>query len=164
MRKFDVDLKKKQELGNYIKQIRKEKELTLSDISKKTKIALSDLHKIENGTKIKTNPFQLKALSEVLMVDYKIFYKMCGFLEEKDFCNGNLINQKTYLKEDLIKMLNTHYPKIDIKNFFNSLKDLKKSQIKEILLFIDFIKNREEIFEEEKDINSDKKNFKKVKK
>lgn len=157
MRKFDVDLRKRKELGNYIKQLRKEKELTLIEIYKKTKVAVSDLHKIENGTKNKINPFQLKALSEILMVDYKIFYKMCGFLEEKDFDNENLINQKTYLKEDLIRMLNTHYPKINIKTFFNSLKDLKKSQIKEILLFIDFIKNREEVFEEEKDTNSDKK-------
>lgn len=157
MRKFDVDLRKRQELGNYIKQIRKEKELTLVEISKKSQVGLSDLHKIENGTKIKINPFQLKALSEILMVDYKIFYKICGFLEEKDFDNENLINQKTYLKEDLIRMLNTHYPKIDIKTFFNALKNLKKSQIKEILLFIDFIKNREEVFEEEKDTNSDKK-------
>lgn len=150
MRKFDVDLRKRKELGNYIKQLRKEKELTLIEIYKKTKVGLSDLHKIENGTKNKINPFQLKALSEILMVDYKIFYKMCDFLEEKDFDNENLINQKTYLKEDLIKMLNIHYPKIDIKTFFNALKDLKKSQIKEVLLFIDFIKNREEVLKEEK--------------
>ena len=145
MRKFDVDLRKRQELGNYIKEIRKEKELTLVEVSEKSRVGISDLHKIENGAK------------NILMVDYKIFYKICGFLEEKDFDNGNLINQKTYLKEDLIKMLNTHYPKIDIKTFFNALKNLKKSQIKEILLFIDFIKNREEVFEEEKDTNSDKK-------
>lgn len=151
MEKFEVDLEKRQKLGNYIAKIRKEKELSLVDISKKTKIGLSDLHKIEKGTKQKINPFQLKEISSILMIDYKIFYKICDFLDEKDFHNDSLINSKTILKEDLIKMLNVYYPKIDVKTFFNSIKDLKKSQIKEILLFINFIENREKFQEENGD-------------
>ena len=151
MGKFEVDLEKRQELGNYIAKIRKEKKLSLAQLADLTKIGVADLHKIEKGTKQKINPFQLKEIASILIVDYKIFYKICGFLDEKDFHNDSLINSKAISKEDLIKMLNGYYPKINVKTFFNSIIDLKKSQIKEILLFIEFIKNREEVQKEKGD-------------
>lgn len=144
MYKFEIDINRRKELGKYIKKLRVERELTLVEICKKSQVDLSDLHKIENGTKLKINPFQLKALSNVLKVDYKIFYKICGFIEDKDYSNNLLKNKSIYSKQELINDLNIYYKNFDLITLLSSLEKLKKSEINEVLLFIDFIKIRNE--------------------
>lgn len=144
MYKFEIDIHKRKELGDYIKKLRKEKELSLTQLADLTKINIADLHKIENGSKLKINPFQLKALGNVLKVDYKIFYKICGFLEDKDYSNNLLKSESIYSKQELINDLNIYYKNYDLITLLNSLENLKKSEINEILLFIDFIKIRNE--------------------
>ena len=52
MYKFEIDITKRKELGEYIQKLRIERELTLVEICKKSQVGLSDLHKIENGTKL----------------------------------------------------------------------------------------------------------------
>ena len=142
MYKFEIDINKKKDLGEYIKKLRVERELTLVEIYKKSQVGLSDLHKIENGTKLKINPFQLKALGNVLKIDYKIFYKICGFIEDKDYSNNLLKNESIYSKQELINELNIYYKNFDLITLLSSLEKLKKSEINEVLLFIDFIKIR----------------------
>lgn len=144
MYKFEIDINKRKELGQYIKKLRVERELTLIEICKKSQVDLSDLHKIENGTKLKINPFQLKALGNILKVDYKIFYKICGFIEDKDYSNNLLKNESIYSKQELINDLNIYYKNFDLITLLSSLEKLKKSEINEVLLFIDFIKIRNE--------------------
>ncbi|WP_177160575.1 helix-turn-helix domain-containing protein [uncultured Fusobacterium sp.] len=144
MYKFEIDINKRKELGQYIKKLRVERELTLIEICKKSQVSLSDLHKIENGTKLKINPFQLKALGNILKVDYKIFYKICGFIEDKDYSNNLLKNESIYSKQELINDLNIYYKNFDLITLLSSLEKLKKSEINEVLLFIDFIKIRNE--------------------
>lgn len=144
MYKFEIDITKRKELGEYIKKLRIERELTLVEFSKKSQVGLSDLHKIENGTKLKINPFQLKAIGNVLKIDYKIFYKLCDFLEDKDYSNNLLKNESIYSKQELINDLNIYYKNFDLITLLSSLEKLKKSEINEVLLFIDFIKIRNE--------------------
>lgn len=144
MYKFEIDINKRKDLGEYIKKLRVERELTLIEICKKSQVSLSDLHKIENGTKLKINPFQLKALGNILKVDYKIFYKICGFIEDKDYSNNLLKNESIYSKQELINDLNIYYKNFDLITLLSSLEKLKKSEINEVLLFIDFIKIRNE--------------------
>lgn len=144
MYKFEIDINKRKDLGEYIKKLRVERELTLVEICKKSQVGLSDLHKIENGTKLKINPFQLKALSNVLKVDYKIFYKICRFIEDKDYSNNLLKNESIYSKQELINDLNIYYKNFELITLLSSLEKLKKSEINEVLLFIDFIKIRNE--------------------
>lgn len=144
MYKFEIDINKRKELGQYIKKLRVERELTLVEIYKKSQVGLSDLHKIENGTKLKINPFQLKALGNVLKIDYKIFYKICGFIEDKDYSNNLLKNESIYSKQELINDLNIYYKNFDLITLLSSVEKLKKSDINEVLLFIDFIKIRNE--------------------
>ena len=144
MYKFEIDINKRKDLGEYIKKLRIERELTLVEISKKSQVSLSDLHKIENGTKLKINPFQLKALGNILKVDYKIFYKICGFIEDKNYSNNLLKNESIYSKQELINDLNIYYKNFDLITLLSSLEKLKKSEINEVLLFIDFIKIRNE--------------------
>ena len=144
MYKFEIDINKRKDLGEYIKKLRVERELTLVEIYKKSQVGLSDLHKIENGTKLKINPFQLKALGNVLKIDYKIFYKICGFIEDKDYSNNLLKNESIYSKQELINDLNIYYKNFDLITLLSSVEKLKKSDINEVLLFIDFIKIRNE--------------------
>lgn len=142
MYKFEIDINKRKDLGEYIKKLRIERELTLVEISKKSQVSLSDLHKIENGTKLKINPFQLKAIGNVLKIDYKIFYKLCDFLEDKDYSKNLLKSGSIYSKQELINDLNIYYQNFDLVTLLSSMENLKKSEISEILLFIDFIKIR----------------------
>lgn len=142
-RNFEISQNRRNELGNYIKKLREEKKLSLTQLADLTKINVADLHKIEHGSKNKVNPFQLKALSEILQVDYKVFYKIVDFLEEKDFNNsGAMPTEKSYSREELIEILSMYYPKLQLKLILDSMENLSKKQINDILLFIDFIKNK----------------------
>ncbi len=141
-RNFEIPQSRRTELGNYIKKLREEKKLSLTQLADLTKINVADLHKIEHGTKNKVNPFQLKALSKILQIDYKIFYKMVNFLEEKDFNDKGVESEKSYSRDELIELFNMYYPKLDVKYFFDSLGNLSKKQINDIILFIEFIKNK----------------------
>lgn len=144
-RNFEISEKKRKELGEYIKKIREEKNISLTQLADLTKINVSDLHKIEKGTKNKVNPFQLKAISKILQVDYKIFYRIVNFLEDKDFNSKQiLVNEKSYSKDDLVSILDMYYPKMSIGVLLEKFKDMKASQINEVLLFTDFIKEKKQ--------------------
>lgn len=90
---FEISQNKRTELGNYIKNLRTFQNLSLTQLADLAKINISDLHKIEHGTKIEINPLQLKKLAKLLNVDYKSFYRIVGFLDETDFNDeGNLVS------------------------------------------------------------------------
>lgn len=121
-RNFEIPQSRRTELGIYIKKLREEKKLSLTQLANLTKINVADLHKIEHGTKNKVNPFQLKALSKVLQIDYKIFYKAVGFLDEEDFYsdkNNKVIkNEFKNFKIELIEnFLQNSKVKISEENF-----------------------------------------------
>lgn len=142
-KKFETSQSRRKKLGEYIKNLREEKKISLTQLADLTKINVSDLHKIEHGTKNKVNPFQLKAIAGIFQVDYKIFYKMANFLEDKDFSSdGNLQNEKSYSKQELISILSMYYPKINVELLFEKLEDIKTSQMNDIFMFIDFIKEK----------------------
>ncbi|WP_349764262.1 helix-turn-helix transcriptional regulator [Fusobacterium sp. SYSU M8D902] len=88
--------KNKIEIGKILKNLRKEKKISLAKLSVLSGINIADIYKIETGEKLKINPFHLKILSEILKFDYKILYKKIGFLEETDFLK----------KEDIMKIIN----------------------------------------------------------
>lgn len=140
---FEISQNRRKKLGEYIKTLREEKKISLTQLADLTKINVSDLHKIEHGTKNKVNPFQLKVIANIFQVDYKVFYRIVNFLEEKDFdSTGNLQNEKSYTKQELISILSMYYPKIDVELLFEKLSDIKMSQMNEIFLFIDFIREK----------------------
>ena len=145
-KKFEILQNQKIELGKYIKTLREEKGISLTQLANLTKINISDLCKIENGNKNKVNPFHLKIIANIFQIDYKIFYKIVNFLDEKDFSSiGNLQNEKNYSKKELISILSMYYPKVNVELLFEKLSDIKLSQMNEIFLFIDFIKEKKNI-------------------
>lgn len=135
-RSFDVPLENRKSVGELIKNIREEKKMTLIEISEKSKVGLSDLHKIEYGTKIKINPFQLKAIGLALNVDYKIFYRIVGFLDDDDFISekkNNLIenqikNFKTELIEKFLKDTEGKISEAHLKEVLDILSNLPKDK------------------------------------
>ena len=138
-RKFDIPQEKRKEIGEYIKNIREEKFITLSEISEKTGITISDLHKIEHGNKIKINPFQLKGIGRALNIDYKEFYKIVGFLEESDFSSKNVLTQpieRINFKEDLISSFLQKNTKISEKNLGQFLEILSKLSEDKVINYI----------------------------
>ncbi len=77
----------------------------------------------------------------ILKVDYKIFYKICGFIEDKDYSNNLLKNESIYSKQELINDLNIYYKNFDLITLLSSLEKLKKSEINEVLFWLNnFIK------------------------
>jgi len=148
-RSFDIPEELRKKLGEHIRSIREKRGLGLNQAAIKAGINIADLHKIENATKNKVNPYQLKAIGEALRIDYKELYKIVGYLDEKDFEytvleeNNNLSNNnitgnhgnvnlgkiiKSNIenKEDILLNDLTDNEKEQVRNFINFLKSQKK--------------------------------------
>lgn len=145
-RLFDIPKEKRIQVGDYIKKIREEKNKTLSLLAEESSLNIADLHKIEHGTKNKINPFQFKAIAKVLEVDYKIFYEMVGFLDEKDFNTNSLNAGNEYInyrnKNDIIKSikeLNNNLNIEEFNDFFNFLLSCSLDEIKEIISYSNYL-------------------------
>ncbi len=97
---FDVPEEKRKYLGDFLKKLRFEKEFGLNQLSLKTGVNIADLHKIENGTKKKINPYQLKEIAEGLKIDYRELYKIVGYLEEEPLKgNAEIVSAEENLTE-----------------------------------------------------------------
>lgn len=71
-------------LGEYLKDIRLQREMSLKDVYKATGISDSKLSRIENGTNA-SNPAPgiLQALSKVYSINLIELYCMAGYLDEE---------------------------------------------------------------------------------
>ena len=144
---FNIPLENRVILGTQIKLIREDKKVTLTDISDLSKIGVSDLHKIEHGTKIRINPLQLKALGLALNIDYKIFYKIVGFLDEEDFnfskdnslVKNELKNFQIELLEKFLKDSKGKVSEANLKEVLKILLNLSDEKIKSWIFFGKFL-------------------------
>lgn len=134
-RNFDIPENLRIKLGKYIRATREKKGFGLNQTAIKAGINIADLHKIENASKNKVNPYQLKAIAEALKIDYKKLYIIVGYLEEKDFENNFLklsshfskhIDSTIGTKENSLLSNLTFNEKEQVKNFINFLKSQKK--------------------------------------
>jgi repressor LexA len=78
---FEILPQKRIDLGNYLKEKREEKRISIINLTDLTGLFPSDLMKIENGTLNIINPLKLKKIAEVLKLDYKELYKIIGYLD-----------------------------------------------------------------------------------
>ena len=76
-------------IGIYLKNLRKNSNLSQSDVQKATNITNSILSRIEHGQT--PSPEILKQLSILYNVDLISLYKMCNFLDDKDLSNHQYI-------------------------------------------------------------------------
>ncbi len=71
-------------LGEYLKGIRLQQELSLKDVYKATGISDSKLSRIENGTNASDpSPSILQALSKLYNINLIELYHMAGYLDEE---------------------------------------------------------------------------------
>ena len=88
------------ELGNYLKNIRENRKLTLRQVDYKSKVSFSHLSMIENGTR-KPTALTLKELATVYNIDYIDLLEKAGYLdfaekEKIDKSNQNTIKENNY--------------------------------------------------------------------
>ncbi len=81
------------EFGNYIKNIRESKELSLRQVDYLSNITFSNLSMIENGSR-RATPFVLKELARVYCIDYIDLLEKSGYIDlaEKERIDTNLTN------------------------------------------------------------------------
>lgn len=68
------------DLGQYLKEIRKSKDLSLRQVDYKTDVSFSHLSMIENGSR-KPSPLTLKELAKIYNLDYIDLYEKAGYLD-----------------------------------------------------------------------------------
>lgn len=86
------------ELGNYLKKIREEKNISLREVEKLTDIGYTHLSMIENG-KRNVTPALLRNLAKVYNADYIDLYEKAGYLDlaEKERIQENAVNSAVVL-------------------------------------------------------------------
>lgn len=85
--RYSVSKERRIELGNYIKKARLNhtpNKLGLNELAEITNSAGSLISNLENGKIQRINPFLLQDIAKGLEVDYKILYKIVGFLDEEE--------------------------------------------------------------------------------
>lgn len=70
----------KEELGAYLKSIRKAKDISLREVDKKTGISYTHLNMIENG-KRNVTPALLRNLAELYNINYIDLYEKAGYID-----------------------------------------------------------------------------------
>ena len=68
------------ELGEYLKKIRKSKDLSLRQVDYRSDVSFSHLSMIENGSR-KPSPLTLKELAKIYNLDYIDLYEKAGYLD-----------------------------------------------------------------------------------
>lgn len=109
------------EFGEYLKDIRKERGLTIRQIETYSGVSNSYLSQLENGKKGIPSPTILKKLSKALKVDYNLLMIKAGHLE----------NNEKIIAEDheLLKVIKEH----NLKYKGKVLTSEQKEQVEKML-------------------------------
>ena len=94
---FNVDFEKMAELGLLLRKLREKSGLTLDVVSKKTKINISELSRIETGQTLKINPLKLLELANIYKINVLNLYEIVGYINKNDtrtFEKNNVIIEK----------------------------------------------------------------------
>jgi transcriptional regulator with XRE-family HTH domain len=120
-RKIVKHMKRLEPLKDYVRRIRTEKRLSLSEVSRNSgnKIASSYLHRIENGNVVNVSPLKLKALAKGL-----------GVSEEEVFniVRGIRPREVPILEDEEVALILTKYQK---------LSEEEKRELVEIFSFLE---------------------------
>lgn len=98
--KYTIPKEKREQLGNYIRKARLNHipdKIGLNKLAEITNSSNSLISNLENGKILKISPFLLKDLANGLDIDYKILYKIVGYLnnnEKTDIIKRNEKNLK----------------------------------------------------------------------
>lgn len=147
MSDFIIDESKRIILGELIRKNRIEKGLGLNQMALKIDLTKSLLSKLENGQTQKVNPFLLKKVAHALKMDYKILYKIVGYLDEEDLSEKNSMNNNNSVGF-MGNTGNIHINHLNIRNglassyteneIIDKINALPREFQKDIFEFIDF--------------------------
>ena len=87
MQNFLIDINKAQELGLLLRKSREMRSLTITSVSKKTKINIADLSRLETGQKLRINPFHISKLCDLYEIPLLDIYLDLGYLNENSLTN-----------------------------------------------------------------------------
>lgn len=87
MQNFLIDINKAQELGLLLRKSREMRSLTITSVSKKTKINIADLSRLETGQKLRINPFHISKLCDLYEIPLLDIYLDLGYLDENSLTN-----------------------------------------------------------------------------
>lgn len=136
--KYSIPKEKREELGNYIRKARLNhipKRFGINELAEITNTSISLLSKLENGKIQRITPFLLQDIAKGLEIDYKILYKIVGYLndnEKTDIIKRSEKKSKVIIwergKEEIIDISSLSKDKIkSLKKYINFLKiDLKE--------------------------------------
>lgn len=97
MYNFNVNYEDSEKLGEMLKKAREESQLSTYAVSKLTKINVADINAIENASKMRVNPFHLKALANIYKINVLKLYEIIGYIEKEDvrtYDKNNIITEK----------------------------------------------------------------------
>lgn len=131
--KYTIPKEKREQLGNYIRKARLNHipdKIGLNKLAEITNSSNSLISNLENGKILKISPFLLKDLANGLDIDYKILYKIVGYLnnnEKTDIIKRNEKKSKVIIwergKEEIIDISSLSKDKIkSLKKYINFLK------------------------------------------
>lgn len=139
MNSFVITKENATNLGTYLKEKRKEKNMTITDIEEASGINRADIHRLEGGQKKRLNPFQLAALAESLGTNSINLYILAGFITESAI--SAFVKEKTdkRIVEQLKIISYTGAKKIPVYNTFEKALGLEKNAepINYTTLFLD---------------------------
>lgn len=125
-------------LGRYLKEVRTDNKMTITDLEIKSGINRADIHRLESGQKKRLNPFQLVSIAESLDINLIDLYILVGFISKKAITD--FVKKKTdeRISEQLKIISYTGAIKIPVfENFENALNSNKNSEpIKYTTLFL----------------------------
>lgn len=130
---YIVPKEKRIKLGNYIKETRLNssyRKLGLNELSDITGISNSLISNLENGKIQKINPFLLQDIAKGLEIDYKILYKIIGYLDN----DIKLDEKSNYKKKSRIIILEKEKEEII------DISSISKEGISKLKDFIGYLK------------------------
>lgn len=71
-------------IGEYIKNCRKEKDMTQRDLAAATNISNAEISRIESGTRISPSPEALKSIAAALHVPVETLFEKAGYIDKKE--------------------------------------------------------------------------------
>lgn len=89
------------EFGEYIKQLRESKNMTLNQVAMYSEISAAQLSRIETGKRGVPKPLTIEKIAQALRIDYTELMKVAGYLED----NSKEVKKKEKDEKDIAKKL-----------------------------------------------------------
>lgn len=131
--RYSVSKERRIELGNYIKKARSNhtpNKLGLNELAEITNTAGSLISNLENGKIQRINPFLLQDIAKGLEVDYKILYKIVGFLNQED----TLEEKDTEVKKSMVIIWDRNKKEVI------DISSITGKKLEELKRYIDYLK------------------------